>query len=137
MVSKPVREAIVRAFHDRKLSYEEIASLLAIGEATVSRVLRRHRETGAVDPLPRGGGNFSPLRGEVLDVLRALVRERPDATLDELTDALIERAVVQTSTSSVSRALQRLDYSRKKSPSLQSSATHRSTASGTARSARS
>jgi transposase len=71
MISRQVREAIVRAFHDRKLSYAEIAKLLAVGEATVSRVLRRHRETGAVAPLPRGGGNFSPLCGEVLDTLRA------------------------------------------------------------------
>jgi predicted transcriptional regulator len=45
MVTRQVREAIVRAFHDRKLSYGEIAELLAVGEATVSRVLRRHRET--------------------------------------------------------------------------------------------
>jgi transposase len=128
MISKQVREAIVRAFHDRKLSYEEIASLLAVGEATVSRVLRRHRETGSVAPSPRGGGNFSPLRGEVLEVLRALVREQPDATIDEITERLITRGLVQTSASSVGRALQRLAYSRKKSPSSRSSATRPSTA---------
>lgn len=137
MVPKPIREAIVRAFHKQRLTYPQIAALLAVGEATVSRVLRRHRETGGVEPKPRGGGNFSPLRGEVLEVLRALVRERPDATIDELTDALIERAVVQTSASSVKRALRRLDYSRKKSPSSPSSATPRSTARGVAHSARS
>ena len=137
MVSRQVREAIVRAFHDRKLSYAEIAELLAVGEATVSRVLRRHRETGTVAPLPRGGGNFSPLRGEVLDTLRALVRERPDATIDELTNSLIDRAQVQTSSSSVCRALQRLGYSRKKSPSSRSSATPRSIARGAKPSARS
>lgn len=135
MVSKPIREAIVRAFHEEHLTYEEIAELLAIGRATVNRVLRLHRETGSVAPRPRGGGNFSPLRGEALEELRAVVRERPDATIGEITESLIERAVVQTSTSSVQRALRRLDYSRKKSRSSLSSATRRSTARGAARSA--
>jgi transposase len=51
----------------------------------------------------------------VLDTLRALVRERPDATIDEATDSLIDKAQVQTIGSSVGRALQRLGYSRKKS----------------------
>jgi transposase len=102
-------------------------------QATVNRVLRLHRETGSVAPRPRGGGNFSPLRGEVL----ALVKERPDATATELTDALIDRALVQTSPSSVKRALRRLNYSRKKRRSSPSSATRRSTASGGAHSARS
>jgi transposase len=137
MVSKPIRAAIVRAFHEQHLTYPQIAALLAVGEATVSRVLRRHRETGGVEPKPRGGGNFSPLRGEVLEVLRALVRERPDATVAEVTDALIERAVVQTSPSSVKRALKRMDYSRKKSHSSPSSATRPSIARSAARSARS
>ena len=135
MVSKPIREAIVRAFHEEDLTYEEIAELLAIGRATVNRVLRLHRETGGVEPRPRGGGNFSPLRGEALEELRALVKERPDATIGEITESLIERAVVQTSTSSVQRALRRLDYSRKKSRSSLSSATRPSTARGAARSA--
>ncbi len=137
MVSKAIREAIVRAFHERHLTYAEIAQLLAVGQATVNRVLRLHRETGSVEPRPRGGGNFSPLRGEVLEQLRALVKERPDATAPELTAALMERAFVQTSPSSVKRALRRLDYSRKKSRSSPSRATRRSTASGAARSARS
>jgi transposase len=66
-----------------------------------------------------------------------LVRERPDATVAEVTDALIERAVVQTSPSSVKRALKRMDYSRKKSHSSPSSATRPSIARSAARSARS
>ncbi|RKH18965.1 hypothetical protein D7X74_07995 [Corallococcus sp. CA047B] len=43
-----LRRAIVRAFQEEGLSYEQIAHLLGIGEATVSRVLRLYRETGDV-----------------------------------------------------------------------------------------
>lgn len=63
-----LRQAIVRAFHEKGLSYQQIARLLGIGEATVSRALRLHRETGSVTARPRGGGNFSPIRGKVAGV---------------------------------------------------------------------
>src|SRR6476646_169226 len=109
--------------------------MLGVGYATVSRVLRLHRETAAVTPRPRGGGNFSPLHGEVAKLLEKLVREMPDATVKELADALAARSSVTTSRSAVQRALARLGYSRKKSRSLPWSATRRSTASGAALSA--
>ncbi|WP_158620277.1 MULTISPECIES: hypothetical protein [Corallococcus] len=33
-----LRRAIVRAFHEERLSYEQLAHLLGIGEATVSAI---------------------------------------------------------------------------------------------------
>jgi transposase len=118
-----LREAIVRAWHQEKLTYAAIAALLGVGEATVSRVLRRHRETASVAPRAHGGGNLSPIRGEVAEALERLVADLPDATIDELTQALIDGTSVSTSRSAVMRALQRLGYSRKKRPSRRSSAT--------------
>lgn len=47
---KKLRQAIVRAFHQEGLSYEQIARLLGVAQATVSRILRLHRETGDVTP---------------------------------------------------------------------------------------
>jgi transposase len=131
-----VREAIVRLWHEEHLTYAQIASVLDIGEASVSRVLRLHREKGSVEPREHGGGNRSPIRDEVAATLESLVREMPDATLDELTAALMERADVTTSRAAVLRALQRFGYTRKKRPSQRSSATRPSaarTASGSAR----
>lgn len=112
-----VREAIVRA-QQQGQTYAQIAALLGVGEATVSRVLRRHRETGAVMPKPRGGGNLSPIRGTVAETLVALIHERPDMTQAELAAALAERESVKLSRSSIKRALQRLGFSRKKRVSL-------------------
>jgi len=121
-----VRRAILRA-RARGLSYVETASLLGIGIATVSRVLRRHRETRRLDPRPIRGGNYSPLVGEVAQALRALVDELPDATVAELTATLVARTEVSTSRPAVQRALARLGFTRKKSPSSRPSATRRST----------
>lgn len=123
-----LRHAIVRAWHTEGLTYAQIAERLGVGEATVSRVLRLHRETGSVKPRPRGGGNRSPIRDEVADIFRRIVDEMPDATIDELTEALMTRVELDTSRSSVMRAIQRLGFSRKKRPSPLWSATRRSVA---------
>lgn len=124
---RAIRKAIVRAFHQEHLPYERIASVLGVGEATVSRILRLYRETGSVKPRPRGGGNFSPLRGEIARLLGVLVRSMPDATLEELTETLKARTGVQTSRSAIDRKIRRLGYSRKKSPSAPRSRTSPST----------
>ena len=111
--SSEIRRAVVRAFYGQGLSYEEISNLLAIGEATVSRVLRLYRETGSVEPKPRGGGHYSPIRAEVAENLVHLIEEHPDTSTPELTD-LLTRAGVRTSRSAVKRALRRLGYSKKR-----------------------
>jgi transposase len=131
-----LREAIVRA-RAEEFSYEEIAAMLDVGRATVNRVLRRQRETGSVEPSPPRGGWVSPIHGRLADLLRAIIATMPDATVAELTEALMKRGEVATSRSAVQRALGRLGYSRKKRASSPSSATRRSTARAGARSARS
>lgn len=83
---KKLRQAIVRAFHQDGLSYEQIAHLLDVVQATVSRVLRLHRETGDVTPRPREGGNFSPLRGAERDAPPNLWRRRILAALSSVVD---------------------------------------------------
>src|SRR6266849_3081775 len=126
-----VRLAVV-SLRDEGHTYDEIASLLGIGRASVSRLLRRRRETGKLERSPRGGGLVSPILGRI-------VGEMNDATLEELTKALIERAEVKTSRAGVVRAMARLGFTRKKSRWSRPSATRPSTAIGgrsTARSSR-
>ena len=121
-----LRKAIVRARRKEKLTYVQIAERFGVGEATVNRILRLHRETGSVEPRPRGGGNRSPIHGEVAKILQRIVESLPDATIDELTEALMTQVELDTSRASVGRAIQRLGFSRKKKLSLPSSATLRS-----------
>jgi transposase len=136
-IPRQVREAIVRSHQQNGLTYAETAALLGVGEATVSRILRRKRETGDVDPRPAGGGNWSPIVGRIARLLRSLVRDMPDATVRELTAALMSRGDVSTSRSVVQRALAREGFTRKKSPSSPKSATRRKTVGGDAPSERS
>ncbi len=110
---RELREAIVRA-QEQNLGYDEIAKLLGVGRATVSRTLRLRRETGDVEPRPKGGGNFSIFHEHVAELLLAIVEAMPDASIRELTRAFMEQSKMSTSTASVGRALRRLGYSRKK-----------------------
>lgn len=123
-----IREAIVQAHEEHGLSYVAISAKFKICESTVTRVLRRQRKLGTVAPFPIGGGNLSPLR-DVEDVLRAVIEERPDATIAEIVAELTARTGIETSTASIKRAMVRLDYTRKKSPSSRASAKRRSTTS--------
>jgi transposase len=109
------------------MTYAETAEMLGIGEASVSRILRLHRETGSVAPRPKGGGRTSPIAGEVADKLKALVREVPDATVQEMLDALVASTGVATSLSALKRALHRLGFSRKKRSLSRASVTNRTT----------
>ena len=108
-----VRDVVVRLY-EQKQTYEEIAELTGLGVATVNRIIRSYRETGSTAPAEPGGGNFSPIRGKIEERLKKLVAAMPDATVKELSDALQEAEHVETSRSSVQRALARLGYSRKK-----------------------
>jgi transposase len=119
-----IRRAIVRAVRKQRLTYEQTAELLGVGRATVSRVLSQQRRTGSVAPRPSGGGWRSPIQGRLAALLRSIVTQMPDATVDELTAALTSRVDIQTSRSGVLRALHRMGFSRKKSPSPHWSETH-------------
>jgi len=130
-----LREVIVRLKEEGR-TYEDIARLVGVGEATVSRTLRLHRETGSLSPKRPGGGNLSPLHGHAEEALRALVARMPDATVAELAEALQRAEAIHTSASAVQRALVRLGFTRKKSPSSPASATRRRTSSAGASSAR-
>jgi transposase len=73
--------------------------------------LRRRRETGSIAPKPHGGGHPAAYAGAKLEQLRELVRQQPDATLEELR----ERTKVACSLVAVHNALKRLDWRYKKS----------------------
>jgi transposase len=122
-VSIQVREAIVRAVKQQGLTYQATADLLDVGYATVNRVLSRYRKTKRVDPLPKGGGQTSPIHGRIAALLTTIVTTMSDATVEELTVALRKKARISTSRSAVQRALHRLGFSRKKSRSWHRSGT--------------
>ena len=109
---RELRERAVRAYESRTDTYKEVAARFAIGPATLMRWVQRQRETGAVDPLVKGGGWASPVDWAVL---KQLIDDRPDQTTNELTRAY-NRVAPQgrVHRSSIWRALRRGGYVVKK-----------------------
>lgn len=115
--SVDLRERVVAAYKRGGRTQEEVAAEFSVSQKTLSHWLKLEAETGSLEPRPRGGGNFSPLQGEVLETLKLQVQMRPDATLQEHLDALVAGTQVHTSRSAVMRALQRQRLVLKKSRS--------------------
>jgi transposase len=105
---------VVRAVVVEGQTYEEAAERFAIGRASVSRWLRRQRETGNVSPDKMGGPRHGILDEDGLSVVRELVEEKPDRTIAELKVGFESKTGRTTSTSGISRALQKLGLVRKK-----------------------
>jgi transposase len=80
---------------------------------TLQEWVAQFRATGSVAPRPKGGGWPSPIDGVVLE---AIVREFPDATLQELCLEYNHRVRrrQRTARSALHRALQRLGFVHKK-----------------------
>jgi transposase len=108
--SDDLRIRIIGAIERGEESWRQIARRFVVHVSFVIRLVRSYRETGTVQPRPHGGGRKPALGSEQLERLRALLRDRPDATLEELRQAL----GASCSTMAIVRALKKLGLTRKK-----------------------
>jgi transposase len=94
-------------------SYDSVARRFAISGRTLVRWVARDRELGSVAPFQRAGGWQSPID---LQVMQAVVGEKPDRTTEELTRVYNRRVPrpQRVHRSSLLRALRRCGYVFKK-----------------------
>ena len=121
--SDDLRERVWRACQDGASSPSEVAEAFDVSRSFVFKLLRRHREEGTLAAKPRGGNRKPALGPADRSALRAMVRERPDATLAELCKTVLDRRGVAVRPWTVCRALARLGLPPKKSPSTMPPAT--------------
>ncbi len=122
-LSVDLRQRIVRAWQKEKARVPDLAERFSVGTATVKRLIRRFRETGSVEPLGHGGGRRPKIPARKLERVRKLVEANPDWSVAELAEAYNRNEGASVSRSTMSRALQRLGFTRKKSPWLPRNAT--------------
>ena len=109
-LSLDVRKRIVAAYESGAHSQASLAGMFGVSTRTVKRLWRQWRETGDVRPGRVGGRRPRAIAGRSLQRLKRAVRERPDATLEELRAA----CGVSCSRVTVHNTLKRLGYRRKK-----------------------
>jgi len=117
--SMDYRAAVARAY-DECGSSIEVAEQFGCSQSWVRRLVQRRRECGTLRPRPSARRDDQRRYDDADEArIRELIRDRPDATLAEVAEALAKPASLAT----VSRTLGRLDLPRKKSPRTPPSAT--------------
>jgi transposase len=111
--SVDLRERVVAAAASQ--TQADVAARFAVSASTVYKWCRRARESGTVAPKPHAGGGHARVDAAGAEPLAALVRERPDRTLEELQGRYAAATGVRPSRSALSRAVLRLGLRRKKS----------------------
>jgi transposase len=99
---------------DRGGRRDEVAERFSVSAPTITRWVRRRRETGGLAATPVPGPPAVKL-GALMDALPGRLVESADATLAEQCAWWRERSGVEVSTATMSRALARLGRTRKKS----------------------
>jgi transposase len=111
--SEDLRLRILAAV-DGGMPRSEAARVFGVGRATVKRYLQLRRETGALAPRPRHGPP-SLKTAALRELLPARLAAAPDATLAEHCAWYEDAAGVRISGPTMSRAIGRLGWTRKKS----------------------
>jgi transposase len=110
LYSQDLRKRVIDTVERGDGSLRQIAQRFLVSVSFVTRLLRHYRTTGSLDPKPHGGGRSPALGPAQLKRLGALIRRKPDATLEELRQQL----GVECSPMAIVRALQKLKITRKK-----------------------
>jgi transposase len=120
-----LRQKILHACERRLGSQRALADLFGVSLSFVEKLLRRHRTTGSVAPKPHAGGQKPALDAAAAALVRQLVHDHTDVTLEELCARVAAERGVRVSMATMCRVLQRLGLPRKKSRSTPASATPR------------
>jgi transposase len=108
--SKDLRERVAAAVDHHEGSQREIARRFRVDLSFVVRLLQRRRDAGTLDPKPHAGRPPLSLGPDDQRRLAELIRDQPDATLEQLR----ERGGFGCSLTTLWRALRRLGLTRKK-----------------------
>ncbi len=112
--SVDLRQKIVDASDRKRGTQWQLAQTFGVSRSFVEKLFRQRRQTGSLEPRPHGGGQQPLLGTEDLELVRQLVRQQPDLTLQELCDAVDQQRGVRVSVPTMCIWLQRLGLVRKK-----------------------
>jgi transposase len=134
-LSKDLRKRIVAHYEATEgATYNSTAETFQVGRASVSRILRVHRETGEFMPAPKPK---KPKNKIDLEWLRAHALAHPDARLkDRAADFKAARGI-EASITAVHHAMRAIGFTHKKRPSTRRNATPSASSSSEKASSRS
>jgi transposase len=111
--STDLRERAVNSVESDECNIPEAARRYAVSEASLERWLAQQRATQSCAPRPHAGGVPRQL-ATAEAVIRAAVKEHPDATLQELCDRVAKDCKIKSDPSMMCREVARLKLPLKK-----------------------
>jgi transposase len=137
--STDLRKRVLAAVDAGQETQQQIAQRFTVSARWIRKLIAQRTQTGQIGPRPHPGGRKLLVQGETAQALREAIANNPDATLDELREAIGFEGCAVT----IWRAIKRLGITRKKSrcgrrsnSPRRSSPSGRSGASGWGRSTR-
>jgi transposase len=118
-----LRQKLLHAWERRLSSQRVLADLFGVSLSFLEKLLHHYRTTGAIAPKPHAGGQRPRLDAAADTLVRQLVHDNADLTLEELCARVADMRGVRVSVATMCRVLQRLGLPRKKSHSTRASAT--------------
>ena len=119
-----LRERVLASVESGECNIPEAARRYKVSEPSIERWLAQKRTTGTCAALPHSGGPSRKLASAEA-AIRAAVKARPDATLQELCERVEQETKIKSDPSMMYRELVRLKLPRKKSRSMPASGTRR------------
>lgn len=113
-----LRQKIIDVYNQGNISQRQLARQFRVALSFIQKLVKQYKETGSVAPKMRRQQTPTKLTDEHLEILRNLVAENQQATLQELKTELALRTGVTVSISTVHRMLRRLNLSRSKKVKL-------------------
>lgn len=129
--SQDLRDKVLRAV-DQGYPREEIVKLLGVSRATIKRYLKQRRETGSVAPKAIPGRPPKKL-GLLQAELVAQLQAHDDLRLEDHCQVWEQAHGVKVSTATMSRAIKRVGWTRKKRHWLPVNAVRKSEFGGASR----
>ena len=120
-----LRQKILYAWERRLASQRALADLFGVSVSFVEKLIRRYRTTGDLAPKPHAGGPRRRLDMTAATLIRRLMHDHADLSLEELCARVADERGVRVSVATMCRVLQRLGLPRNKSRSTRASVTPR------------
>jgi putative transposase len=112
------RQKIIEVYESEAISQRKLAKRFKVAPSFIQKLLKQYRETQSLAPKVRVQQTPAKLNDEHRLVLRRLVEDNNDATLEELQVLLEESTQVKVSRSTIDRTLKKLDLTLKKRHSM-------------------
>lgn len=111
--SVDLRQRIVHAVLEQKLTLQQTADTFQVGVSTVQRYLKRQRQSGDLTA-KTSPGRPSFLKAEHIELLRQQLKEHNDLTLEQRVEFHEQKTGVRVSPASMCRWVKKLNTTRKK-----------------------